>query len=126
MYKRMILMTALILSGCETVGNKQIEHITAENISEWIVVDLSDKSSVFEIFGDPLHRVYRENDVEVWLYAIADLKPSPVNYVPVVGTLNPQYRGQQKSVIVTFGADGLVDSVSVSYSDISLKRGIPQ
>lgn len=83
MYKLLVLMVSmLLLSGCMTVGNRNID-----NVGSYLSLreEKSTKANVYEVFGQP-HDVRSTTDGEsLWVYYKIYSRPSAWSYVPFVG-----------------------------------------
>ncbi len=118
-----ILIAALGLSACASVGNQVLAEVDPKTVSRAILDGKSTKAGVQETFGDPMDTTFTENGSEIWKYSYAYATPMAANFIPVVGIFAGGSNVQKRVLTILFNKSGVVMNHSMTSSDLQFRRG---
>lgn len=103
-----ILAASLSLSGCYSIGNREIAN---PDLVSKIVPGTTTKDGVLELIGEPTTVDFDVGEREKWLYQYTLTKASGRQFIPIFGWLaGPDV--EKHSLTVLFDDDGIVKKVA--------------
>jgi outer membrane protein assembly factor BamE (lipoprotein component of BamABCDE complex) len=119
MTKFLSLLFVIMLSGCMTIGNKQIED---EQVVKQIVPGKTTKQEVRALVGEPNMVEFADTGEETWQYILTKSQTRASSFIPYVGlfvggadmqthTLTIRFRGEVVSKFGTGKTTGGAGSV---------------
>lgn len=93
------------LSGCSTVGNKQILN---QNLISQIKPGESSKADVQRLIGEPTKQNYLDSGDTVWEYDLTQSQIRGASFIPVVGLFAGGANIQVHTLTIRFDKRGIV------------------
>ena len=124
MKKIAILLFALCLGGCASVGNEKLRAESESTVSQKIVQGKTTKSEVRAMFGSPMKTSFTDGGLEIWNFEFSNVSADAVSYIPVVSMFGGTASGKKKELVVMFDQADVVKRFSMSESDVTAKTGI--
>ena len=124
MKKIAILLSALCLGGCASVGNEKLRAESESTVSQKIVQGKTTKSEVRAMFGSPMKTSFTDGGLEIWNFEFSNVSADAVSYIPVVSMFGGTASGKKKELVVMFDQADVVKRFSMSESDVTAKTGI--
>jgi outer membrane protein assembly factor BamE (lipoprotein component of BamABCDE complex) len=111
----LLLAAVVLISGCATVG-RRIDPVAVQQLQ----VGHTTKEQVVALLGSPDSMTQMGTGGAMWQYAFVRATAKASSFIPVVGAFAGGTDMQSQSLMLTFGADGvLTDYVnSVSGADV--------
>lgn len=109
MYKTLLLIGFVLLSGCYTAaGTGKVDSIDSVK-TEMTKKSPKDKDAVVALYGDPT-AVFTKNGKETYEYKYVSASFNPWSAVPIVGMFVSTYWTKVNYLYVSFDSNGTVSS----------------
>lgn len=118
--------TALILSGCVTMGNERIKGQTQESVASNIVEGKTTKAEVVAAYGDAASVGFTDSGNEVWNYTYTRAVPTPQTFIPIVGLFTAGANTTTTGLVILFNREGIVSKYTMRETQGVMKHGIAQ
>ncbi len=123
-----ILATAAILSaglvGCSSQGNQQLDCLTVSQASRQIIRGKTTADQVKADLGGPLKVSYISDGNQQWEYDYTKLHLTAADFMPFINLVEVNARGTNKSLVILFNHQGVVEHYSLTCSKIYKHRGL--
>jgi hypothetical protein len=119
----LVLLIALVLTGCVSGGNTQLRKETEASAQQKISEGKTTKSEVKKVFGSPLKTTFTDGGLEIWTYEATNLSKDAIAYIPVVNWFGDSASGKKKELVILFDKD-IVKRFSMAESDLVVKSGL--
>jgi outer membrane protein assembly factor BamE (lipoprotein component of BamABCDE complex) len=116
--------SALMLTGCASVGNESLRKETETSVAQKIVQGKTTKSEVKAMFGSPTKTTFTDGGLEVWNYDFSNVSADAISYVPIVNLFGASASGKKKELVVMYDTSDIVKRFSMSESDVTHKTGL--
>jgi outer membrane protein assembly factor BamE (lipoprotein component of BamABCDE complex) len=114
-----LLLSAVFLTGCATVGRK-LDQSAVDQIKKGVTT----RDQVIQLIGSP-DQVTRTGDgLTTFQYMYSRASAKAVNFVPVVNAFAGGVNVQNQMVMVTFGSDGVVSDIFSTYGGNEVNTGV--
>ena len=119
-----VILISLFLSGCATVGTKDI---TNDEIVSQIEVGKSTKAEIRTLLGEPSNKVFTSQfpgeKVEEWIYVYVRSTIRPATFIPIVGIFAGGSDTEHNTLTIRFTKEGIVKDFSVSEGKMRTTTG---
>lgn len=103
-----VVMLALALAGCMTVGNRQIAN---KDVVSRIEASKTTKNEVVALVGQPTRVRFMDSGGETWEYEMQKSQIRGATLIPVIGLFAGGANIQTYSLSILFRPDGIVEKV---------------
>ena len=117
MNKFLCLVSAVLLAGCASVGQK-VDQAAVDRIQKGV----STKADVRHLIGDPNKVTKDSNGIETWTYEYAHAQVKGESFIPFAGPFMGGTRVQSQETVVKFSG-GVVTEYSTSYGGTEVTQG---
>jgi outer membrane protein assembly factor BamE (lipoprotein component of BamABCDE complex) len=114
-----LLIIALILVGCASVGHK----LDQEAINK-IKKGETTKKDVVCLIGSPDRVTNMGNGDTYWTYSYARATAKPTSFIPIVGAFAGGANVQSQMLMLTFGPDNIVRDIMNTYGATESDTGV--
>ncbi|QMI49741.1 outer membrane protein assembly factor BamE [Burkholderia sp. MBR-1] len=122
----LIVVLAVVATGCASTGNQQLKGATRDQINHQIVQGKTTKDDVRRMYGDPMAVRFTEAGHEMWGYGFSKATPTVTSFVPVVALFSRGADVERRTLLVLFDERGVVEKVAFSRSETKSRRGIAE
>jgi len=118
------LVLGLVISGCASVGNESLRHLTREDLESQLENGKTTKEDVRIALGDPSTMDFTDSGNEIWKYKHVRTKARVENFIPVVDLLASGQDVTTKEVALFFDGDGLLKNYNMIEVEDEIRTGI--
>lgn len=111
------------LSACVSAGNASIANVNSETVSTQIVKGKTTKDQVRALYGNPNATTSMMDGSEVWVYTFTHAHAKAASFIPIVGAFAGGAIGETKNISIIFDQRGVVNSYSVTASNVNTGFG---
>ena len=119
-----VLMLAVLVTGCASVGNESLRKESESSISQKIVEGKTTKSEIRSMFGSPTKTSFTDGGLEIWNYDFSNVSADAISYVPIVNLFGASASGKKKELVVMYDQTNIVKRYSMSEADVTHKTGL--
>lgn len=113
---------ALLLTGCASSGNKQLQNETETSVQSKIKEGVTTKAQIKTMLGSPDSVSFTDGGKEIWKYVHAKVKINGTTFIPFYGLFHNGTNGTKKELTLLFSGD-VVEKYTMSESAIDTKSG---
>ncbi|GHB44509.1 hypothetical protein GCM10007094_37300 [Pseudovibrio japonicus] len=114
----------LIVSGCASVGNESLRHLTREDLESQLENGKTTKEDVRIALGEPNTTDFTDSGNEIWKYKHVRTKARVENFIPVVDLLASGQDVMTKEVALFFDSDGLLRNYNMIEVEDEIRTGL--
>lgn len=114
-----ILAAAVLLSGCATVG-RRIDPSAVQHLQ----IGQTTREQAVALLGTPDSSTQIGTGGTMWTYTFARASTKASSFIPVVGAFAGGTNVQSQSLVLTFGADGILKDFVSSVSGTDVGTGL--
>ena len=118
------VISAVVLTGCASVGNETLRTETETTMSGKIVEGKTSKAEVRKMFGSPLKTAFTDGGLEIWTYEFSNVSADAISYIPIVNMFGSSASGKKKELVILFTDAGITKRFSMSETDVKHKTGL--
>lgn len=115
----LLLAVAVLASGCATVG-RRIDPAAIQKLE----VGHTTKEQALALLGSPDSMTQVGTGGAMWMYTFARASAKASSFIPVVGAFAGGSNVQSQSLMLTFGADGVLTDFVSSVSGTDVGTGL--
>lgn len=119
-----VLLAAVALTGCASVGSESLRKETEGTVSQKVVQGKTTKAEVRAMFGSPTKTSFTDGGLEIWNYDFTNVSADAISYVPIVSMFGGSSSGKKKELVVMYDEKDIVKRFSMSEADIHQKTGL--
>ncbi|MDA8093398.1 MAG: outer membrane protein assembly factor BamE [Betaproteobacteria bacterium] len=117
---------AAAVAGCTTVGNQQLAQATHASVAAQIVRGKTTMGQVRQMFGDPLTTSFTDSGKAIWKYNLTSAHATAADFIPFVNAFKSEVKGKEKTLVVLFDKNNVVQNYTFSNSNFDQKTGLIQ
>lgn len=103
-----VALCVLVLSGCATIGTKQI---TKGEIVSQIKEGKSTKTDVKALLGEPSNISFTDAGQENWTYCYSRATTRPATFIPIIGIFAGGADTETHTLTIRFTKEGIVEKI---------------
>lgn len=112
-------VVAAVMAGCVSTGVD-----VSEDQYRTLVKGKSTADEVQAMFGPPTSRTVATDGTQTWMYLYVRSQARAANFIPIVGAFVGGADTRSRTVMLTFGADGVLKESTYSESSSGLDTGV--
>lgn len=103
-----VVLCVMVLSGCATIGTKQI---TKREIVSQIKEGKSTKADVKALLGEPSNISFTDAGEEDWSYCYSRATTRPATFIPIIGIFTGGADTETHTLTIRFTKEGIVEKI---------------
>lgn len=119
-----VLVAALLLSGCASSGNRSLDGATDESISSMLSEGVTKKEEVKSSLGSPMSVAFMPEGKEMWVYSHASFSSDARNFIPFMALLGTSGSGETRTLQILFDDNDVLERYAFSNADTQYGTGI--
>lgn len=110
---------AVLLFGCASIG-----HMIDQSAADRIKKGETTKGQVIDLIGSPTQVTRLSNGDTTFVYLYVRVASKPESFIPIVGLFAGGSNVQNQIVVVTFGPDDIVKTITSTYGATESNMGV--